>query len=133
MKYARPKRKPDFETESFRMWNKKQRKETKKDKEEYKNNLIKYKDIELSLCGFTIARDKTTKEIIFAYKIKPEHNVLMYYMNEKFKDEERTKILHAKFLDLSRIFGFDFHNLHDTLENLQTQKHLLKKNLKNEQ
>jgi hypothetical protein len=125
-------RKPDFETEHFRMWNDKIENQSQEDKEDYERNIICYKGMKLSLCGFNCARDKLTSEIVFAYKIK-NNNTLFYYINENYSKYENKKDELAQtmrfFKVLSEIFTLIMIDMKDVLENLNVQKHILANNL----
>ena len=71
--------KPDFEDEKLRMWT--QPKENAKDLIDEDAIKIKLSDgTEIMLGGFTQLKDKKTKELIFAYKIKHREKTLLYYV-----------------------------------------------------
>lgn len=78
-------RKPDMETESFRMWEADKENFEKEKEESKKLPVLKYKGQEFRLDGFNIARDKNEK-IIFAYKFKHEKKDILYFVDTDDKE-----------------------------------------------
>jgi len=113
-------KKPDMETELFRSWA-----VPKDDKEELggKGFKINYKGMELNLTGFTIGTDKTTNELIFAYKFKHEDKIILYYT----PDVEKAKSIIEPMKDFMVLLGFQFQDMTETLESVY-QEYKLKTN-----
>ena len=110
------KRKPDFETESFRMWS-----EKKKGKEEVGGFEIKYKDMKMKLCGFNICRKEG--KIIFAYKFKHEEGEGLILIHNPKINKESEKI-ESMLRAMALAIGYEVKDTQDVLKNLYGQKHL---------
>lgn len=117
-------RKPDVETESFRMWKLKGKEmETAKEIKEENDIKIKVGDTELNICGFTIVRNKDNK-IVFAYKFKHEEKMIMYYTSQE--DKSKTDMMIAIF----KLNPIDYQviDMRSIIKNLKNEKHLWEDN-----
>ena len=123
--------KPDFETESFRVWH--TPKGTKAEKElqealKEENPLkVKYKDMEVTLHGFVKVIHKKTKKIVFAYKFKHADKGVLYYIADK-KSKDAIKALET----LNRILtivpaGYQLMDVMDKLKVAYLERHVLEK------
>ena len=119
-------RKPDMDTESFRAWtlDKKEQDESKKEFEE-KGFKVKYKEMEISLTGFTITTDKKTKKLIMAYKFKHDKKDFLYFIPDE--KEEELKEMIKEMEKVVNAFGYNFTNMKEILENIYLQKDILEK------
>jgi len=112
-------RKPDFETESFRLW-----KATASEKaaEALKSGFrINYKGMEVQLCGFTLVRDTESGEVIFAFR--EEEKRLLYWAKDE--DSEQTKELLARLSAACKEDGVQLVSYAEALESLHAEKHVL--------
>jgi hypothetical protein len=108
------KRIPDKETKSMRMWisdEKKYPNEWKEANEFDKGIEILYKSMKFNICGFNQAIDPKTKELKFAWKIKPEERLILIY-NPSNDDIESI------FKNLNDIgLGFEIQDVMDVIIN----------------
>ena len=102
-------RKPDMETESFRLWF------TNDSQISTGKNIIKYKGMEFELCGFSIISSKETKEKLFAYKWKHERQMVLYHI---FKECEDTARAIAILKLLSSKAEYSFTTVESTFDNI---------------
>jgi len=106
-------RKPDLETESIRAWvsNEDEAKEAEKIADEEKHPIIIHCDngFQMRLMGFTKFIDKTTEEVIFAYKFKKENKTVIYYKPDNLKEDKQSKInvFLEKIKRMADISGFE--------------------------
>jgi len=126
-------RKADLETEGFRAWVKDEKPFT--DEGGIKISLAD--GTEMSLMGFTTAREKGTDKLIFAYKIKA-HSCLFYI--PKDLDEETKKMVDEaldglkglmpmlEFRDIEKLANEIHENESGTLERISKLKKEKKKN-----
>lgn len=118
-----PNRKPDFEVESFRSWtvDKSEEKEFAKVLANDKGAInLSYKDIEVSLGGFTKCINKTTGVLEFAYKIKSTDKLILFYLADKNSDiaKEGVKLLGQ----LSAHLDYEFLDAMDCVKNIYNEK-----------
>ncbi len=118
-----------YETESFRI-----RKGTKEQMKEIKENSdddikVKYKDLELNMCGFNKATDIKTGKLIFGYKIKSEDNGILVHIPKDLTEEEQSKI--DDFMNglkiVSKKLGYEIMYSWDFIEKIYNEKHILDK------
>jgi len=114
-------RKPDLETESFRMWSATKTESKGIEKGEFK---IKYKDMEVGLCGFTLAKDKKTGEIVFAYKYKTDSvtknpSVMVWAKNKSDENDFMREVKEKT--------GLHVMSVTESLKNLYVQQHVMDK------
>ena len=106
-------RKPDLETESIKAWvsNKEEAKEAEKIADEEKHPIVIHckNKFEMRLMGFTKFIDKSTEEIIFAYKFKKENKTVIYYKPDNLNADKQSKVnlFLEKITNLAKISGFE--------------------------
>jgi len=127
MKYRE--RKPDIETESLRMWktSEEERKEIEDDKGE--GIEIKLKDdkgeeIVTKICGFDKACDKTTNELMFAWKFKHEDKMMLFYL--KNKEDEMSKKAIEFLKGMGNAIGYNVQDIEVHFKNMINDKGLMK-------
>lgn len=127
------KRKPDFETESFRVWKTKGNKEKEEVKQFSEKNPIKVKQgkFEMVLQGFTKLLSKKTGKPIMAYKIKREEKLFMYWIEDedKLEDNEIVLINNTKqfFRNTAELFGYGIMDMKEQIKRMANEKHVLEK------
>ena len=122
-------RKPQFENESFRVWNttKKEKEELSKDNEnEFE---VGYKDLKIRLCGFNLAKNKKTNKIIIAYKFKHEDKSFLYYISKDNSKEDNKKVKEFfKFLEsMNMVLNYQLIDMEEKLKEIYNEKHILDK------
>lgn len=106
-------RKPDLETESIKAWvsNKDEAKEAEKIADEEKHPIVIHckNNFEMRLMGFTKFIDKSTEQIIFAYKFKKENKTVIYYKPDNLNTDKQSKVnlFLEKITNLAKISGFE--------------------------
>lgn len=122
------KRKPDFETESLRMWTSKgEEKEKMIEKTKDVGFMVKYKDMEIKMLGFTEIRDKKTKKIVFAYKIKHDKRIVLFYI----KDKNNIKVKAVLECFEGNPFSYEIQDVDNVLKNIYNEKGTLENLNKN--
>jgi hypothetical protein len=120
-------RKPDVETESFRMW-KLTDKEKAIDKKKTKDEpTINYLGEKVTLLGFNYVKSKSKKgKLILAYKVKPEDKLVLYYIGKKLIAKEKEFV--ANFFEKASNYldDFEFQNLDEAFKGMENEKHLFK-------
>jgi hypothetical protein len=120
-----PDRKPDKETESFRMW--------KSDKkydylEEMKDcPKINYEGIEITIGGFDVIYDKPItepdKKVMLAIKFKHDKQDILYYISDE-ADEKHKEILNKlKFMALC--MGYVTTDMKNTLKGMKMEMDII--------
>lgn len=117
-----PDRKPDRETESLRIWYSTKEKE----KEIIKNGfeIITKKGNKLQMIGFSTITHKKTNKILFAWKIKDNHNFLFYSPKKTEKTDKLLRQMKQNFP------YFNFTDFNDILINMEFEARLLNKEKK---
>ncbi len=117
-----------YETESFRV-----RSSTKEEAEQLKKNSgddikIKYKDLELNMCGFTKVTNKDNK-LVFGYKIKSQEGCILIHIPKDLTDEERENIegIVKDLKSVAHKLGFEIMNSWDFVAKVYNEKHILEK------
>lgn len=126
-------RKPDKETELIRMWSTKTNsKESKDIQKRTKDNSfkIKYKDMEIEACGFTILTHKETKKLMFAYKFKHDERFIIYYIPEENKNNEDCKKAFEIIKMASNMSGYNLQDMRENLKSIYEEFQLQKKEIK---
>ena len=117
-----------FETESFRV-----RKPNKKLTDEIKEHedsdiKIKYKDLELNLCGFNLAKNKEGK-LIFGYKVKPQDRGIIIHIPKDLAKEDEIKIkdIVRELHNFADGMGFEVMDSWEFIKRVYSEKHILDK------
>ena len=113
--------KPTKETELLRIWEVDKNKKPQcleNEKEGFEVDLGE--GMKIKTIGFTEARHKKTKELIFAYKFKHESKFVIYYIP---KETDETKMFLEKLKEITSIIGY---NLQDLKENMKSMKQEIK-------
>jgi hypothetical protein len=113
------KRKPDFETESLRMWvaRNNERKQLQK-----KGSYIKHKGYKIRLLGFFVVKKKG--KVAFACKAKDENKILLAYL------DDNDKKLREAYNELKRCFesmGYEFRDVRKVWDNILLEEHTIKR------
>jgi hypothetical protein len=120
----KPDRKPDFETESLRMWR------TKKGSKEFSEAKasegfeLDIGNGKLKFCGFTEGRDKDNK-LVFAYKFKHEEKNVLFYFPKEYKDNEGIKQVMDFLEKIAVSMGYELTNVEDMLKSIKMEVDLM--------
>ena len=92
-------KKPDFETESLKAW-----KVPKDQRDQYKEEgiLIGKGNTKMKLMGFTEVREKGSKKLQFAYKIRHDKGLFLYHIAN---DTKKVKALKEFLIDAAEKMG----------------------------
>ena len=118
-------RKPDFENESFRMWE-----TSKKEKDEYKDTGSKIKVLgqEIALIGFTEVSKKDDDKLIFAYKFKHNNKTILFVIpDDSLIEEQRAIELLSMLNGLANAMGYEVIDMRDTVKAMNNEKHIIDK------
>jgi hypothetical protein len=130
-------RKPDKETELLRIWStdKKKNKEEFEEMENIKDNNsfeIEQDGIKMQGFGFNLIREKETKEVIMAWKIKyptdkNEEPFLLYYFNNTEAGKKAEIVLKPHLLNFANQLGFPTQDFRESLQSAKEEIKLLNK------
>ena len=118
-------RKPDFENESFRMWE-----TSKKEKDEYKDTGSKIKVLgqEIALIGFTEVSKKDDDKLIFAYKFKHNNKTILFVIPDDLLMEEKKVIEFLGLLNtMAESIGYKVMDMRDSIKSIKNEKHIIDK------
>ena len=118
-------RKPDFENESFRMWE-----TSKEERDEYKNggSKIKILEEEVSLIGFTEVSKKDDDKLIFAYKFKHNNKTILFVIPDDLLMEEKKVIEFLGLLNtMAESIGYKVMDMRDSIKSIKNEKHIIDK------
>ena len=122
-----PDRKPDKETESFRMW-----KTDKKDnfEEEMKDcPKINYEGIEIAIGGFDVIYDRPItepdKKIMLAIKFKHEKRDVLYYLSDEAEEKHKEMLKMLKSMALC--IGYVTTDMRNTLKSMKVELDIMNK------
>ena len=118
-------RKPDFENESFRMWE-----TSKKEKDEYKDTGSKIKVLgqEIALIGFTEVSKKDNDKLIFAYKFKHNNKTILFVIPDDLLMEEKKVIEFLGLLNtMAESIGYKVMDMRDSIKSIKNEKHIIDK------
>ncbi len=115
-----PKRRPDFETELFRLW--KVGRDDARDvcESTEKEFVIDYEGLKLQLVGFRQLRLEDN-EVFFAWKIRHVEKMVLYYLRDKDSSHGRELLRGLK----SAMVNHEFQDVEESLKSLYEQKHVL--------
>lgn len=123
MKMSYRDRKPDREFESFRYWNLKENEKEFNEKDE-DDIAIEFNGIEIKICGFNKVTNEKD-ELVFAYKVKGEEELVLYYIPNNISDEDRAKV-NLVMEQMTKIngeyFGFAMEDVKDSLKKIMNEK-----------
>jgi hypothetical protein len=113
-----------FENESIKAYNptKKEEKEFRKADKDNDFEVDLGDDFKVKFSGFTIARDKVTNKIHFAYKLKHNENVMLYYIPEETNVLDKQQILNA-LNELTGIIPYELQDVKDALKSIKAERH----------
>lgn len=113
------KRKPDFETESLRMWV-----PSDKEKKQYKKKTprIKYKGYTFGLVSFTVVKKKG--KVVFAFKFKPETKMVIAYIDDKSKELQEV---YDELKQYAKSIGYEFNDVRKMWDRILMEEHTIKK------
>jgi len=113
------KRKPDFETETLRMWVPSDR-----EKKQYKNvdNRVKYRGYIFGLVGFTVVKKK--RKVVFAYKFKDENRVVMAYLDDKKRE---LQDIYNDLKKYAEFIGYEFRDVREVWDKILLEEHRIKR------
>lgn len=119
---GRPNRKPDFETESLRSWvvSEDDAKALNEDDENFFD--VECDGVRVRLGGFTMLRDKASREVRFAFKVKRETRSILWYLKDE-SDEPSLKVLDG-LRKVAKDMGYSLVDARDALKNIASQKHV---------
>ncbi len=132
-----PNKKPDFETESLRSWkvNKKDNKKYLKEKEKEKHPIvIKKNGAELNLMGFFKFIDDKTNKLKFAFKIKHNEKLLLFFIPDDTTTED-NKLIDKTLKEVKQLadfFGYSVKDSREYAEKIFNEMHVLDKLSKQE-
>ena len=118
-------RKPDFENESFRMWE-----TSKKEKDKYKDTGSKVKILgqEIALIGFTEVFKKDNDKLIFAYKFKHNNKTILFVIPDDLLMEEKKVIEFLGLLNtMAESIGYKVMDMRDSIKSIKNEKHIIDK------
>ena len=118
-------RKPDFENESFRMWE-----TSEKERSKYKDKGSKVKVLgeEISLIGFTEVFKKDNDKLVLAYKFKHDVKDILLVVPDDTLLEEKKLIEFLEFLNgIANVIGYKILNMRDTVKAMKNEKHIMDK------
>ena len=119
-------KKPNFETESFRMW--KGKKDDVSD-DDIKNSIeVTAKNgMKLNLCGFSKFIDKDTKELVVALKFKHDVKQLLYYITDDYLMNAKVTKAINMIKELNKHFNYNIQDARDFIERVSYEKDTIEK------
>ena len=119
-------RKPDFETESLRMW--KGKKDDVSDDEIKDSIEVTAKNgMKLNLCGFSKFIDKDTNELVVALKFKHDVKQLLYYITDDYLMNSKVTVALNMIKELNNYFQYDIQDARDFVEKVSLEEHTMEK------
>ena len=119
-------KKPNFETESFRMW--KGKKEDINDLDiENSIEVTSKNGMKLNLCGFNKYIDKDTNELVIALKFKHDKKQLLYYIPDNYLMNAKVTKAINMIKELNKHFNYNIQDAKDFIERVSYEKDTIEK------